>query len=55
MAFFDICRDNGLEVGKVAQEVMENVMFEEDRGDELLRRTVFGYEVKWKDLIETQR
>ena len=51
MAFFDVCRDKGLEVEKVVEEVMEKVMFEEDRGDELLRRTVFGYEVRWKDLI----
>ena len=55
MAFFYICRDNGLEIEKVVQEVMEKVMFEEDRGDELLRRTVFGYEVRWKDVTKTQR
>ena len=55
MAFFDICRDKGLEIDRVVQEVMEKVMFEEDRGDELLRRTVFGYEVRWKDVDETQR
>lgn len=54
MAFFDVCKDKGLQVEKVVEEVMEKVMFEEDRGDELLRRTVFGYEVRWKDLIETQ-
>lgn len=54
MAFFDLCREKGLEVGKVVEQVMEKVMFEKDRGDELLRRTVFGYEVRWKDLIETQ-
>ena len=54
MAFFDVCRGKGLEVGKVVEEVMEEVMFEKDKGDELLRRTVFGYEVRWKDLIETE-
>ena len=54
MAFFDICRDKGLAVNKVVEEVMDKVMFEEDKGDELLRRTVFGYEVRRKDLIETQ-
>lgn len=53
MVFFDICRDRGLLVEKVVEKVMEKVMFEEDRGDELLRRTVFGYEVKWKDSNET--
>ena len=55
MAFFDVCRDKGLEVEKVLEEVMEKVMFENDRGDELLRRTVFGYQVRWKDSIEIQR
>lgn len=55
MAFFDLCRGKGLEVDQVAEEVMEKVMFENDRGDEVLRKTVFGYEMRWKDLIETQR
>lgn len=55
MAFFDVCRDKGLEVDKVVEEVMEKVMFEKDKGDDLLRRTVFGYQVRWKDLTETQR
>ena len=52
MAFFDLCGEKGLVVDRVVEEVMEKVMFEKDRGDELLRRTVFGYEVRWKDLIE---
>lgn len=47
MAFFTLCKERGLEVQKVAEEVMEAVMFEEDEGDELMRRTVFGYEVRW--------
>lgn len=55
MAFFGLCKEKGLEMDKVLEEVMEKVMFEEDKGDELLRRTVFGYEVRWKDLIETKR
>lgn len=55
LAFFELCRDKGLRVEKVVEEVMENVMFEKDKGDELLRRTVFGYEVRWKDLVETQQ
>lgn len=52
MAFFDVCRDRGLVVEKVVEEVMEKIMFEEDKGDELLRRTVFGYQVRRKDLNE---
>ncbi|CZS90669.1 hypothetical protein WAI453_004046 [Rhynchosporium graminicola] len=48
MAFFDLVREKGFSVEKVLEEKMEKVMFEEDRGDEELRRTVFGYVVRWK-------
>ncbi|KAL6715526.1 Protein N-terminal and lysine N-methyltransferase efm7 [Lecanora helva] len=48
MAFFDLCRERGLTVRKVIEKVMDKVMFEEDRGDELLRRTVFGYDIRWE-------
>lgn len=41
-----------LAVNKILEEVMDDVMFKEDRGDELLRRTVFGYEIVWADLQE---
>jgi nicotinamide N-methyltransferase len=47
MAFFDLCRDAGFHVEKVLEEKMDKVMFEEDRGDEEIRRTVFGYVVTW--------
>ncbi|TIA49918.1 hypothetical protein D6C77_09411 [Aureobasidium pullulans] len=47
LAFFDLAKENGLVVDKVLEKVMDKVMFEEDPGDELLRRTVFGYEVRW--------
>ena len=47
LAFFDLCREKGLVVDKLLEEEMGKVMFENDRGDETLRRTVFGYEVKW--------
>lgn len=47
MAFFDLARESGLLVEKVLEEKMNKVMFEADRGDEELRRTVFGYEMKW--------
>ena len=49
LAFFTLCGQKGLVVEKVLEEIMEKVMFEEDRGDEMLRRTVFGYEVRWPD------
>jgi len=47
MAFFDLAREAGFVVEKTLEKVMEKVMFEEDPGDELLRRTVFGYELSW--------
>lgn len=47
MAFFDLVREAGFMVEKVLEEMMEKVMFEKDLGDEVLRRTVFGYEVKY--------
>lgn len=48
MAFFDLCRGEGYVVEKILEEKMEKVMFEEDRGDEELRRTVFGFVVRRK-------
>ena len=54
MAFFEVCRGRGLVVEKVVEEKMEKVMFEGDRGDEELRRTVFGFEIRWGDLGERE-
>lgn len=45
--FFDLAREHGFVVSKVVEHTMDKVMFEADPGDELLRRTVFGYEVRW--------
>ncbi|KAL9584073.1 MAG: hypothetical protein Q9203_004816 [Teloschistes exilis] len=50
MAFFDLARDAGFRVTRVVKRVMDKLMFKDDRGDELLRRTVFGYELTWADL-----
>lgn len=47
LAFFDLAREAGLTVTKVFEEEVEKVMFETDPGDEKIRRTVFGYEVRW--------
>jgi EEF1A N-terminal glycine/lysine methyltransferase len=47
MMFFDIAKEQGFTIKKVLEKVMDKVMFEEDRGDELMRRTVFGYELTW--------
>lgn len=49
IAFFEEARGCGFRVEKVFETVMEKVMFEEDRGDEGLRRTVFGYSLTWAD------
>lgn len=38
-----------LKVRKISEQILDKVMFEEDRGDELLRRTVYGYELMWTD------
>ena len=54
VAFFEICTRRGLAVQKIVKTIMDKVMFVEDKGDELLRRTVFGYELKWKDLVEVK-
>ncbi|MCJ1431022.1 nicotinamide n-methyltransferase [Xylographa pallens] len=48
MAFFDLARQGGFVVDKVLEKVMENVMFIEDRGDELLRKTVYGFVLRWQ-------
>lgn len=47
MAFFDLVKEAGFTVEQILEEKMEKVMFEKDPGDEELRRTVFGYVIKW--------
>jgi len=47
MAFFGLVREAGFTVEKVLEDKMDKVMFESDPGDEGLRRTVFGYVVRW--------
>lgn len=49
LAFFDLVRDTQrFEIRKLGEWIMDKVMFEEDPGDERLRRTVFGWEVSWR-------
>ncbi|KAL9046055.1 MAG: hypothetical protein Q9214_001019 [Letrouitia sp. 1 TL-2023] len=50
LRFFELAREAGLQVEKVVEERMERVMFEDDPGDEGLRRTVFGFELRWGGL-----
>lgn len=49
LAFFDVAQKAGFRVEKVFEEVMEKAMFENDPGDEKLRRTIFGYRLTWAD------
>ncbi|PGH34541.1 hypothetical protein GX50_02624 [[Emmonsia] crescens] len=49
VAFFPRAEESGFVVTKVFERMAEKVMFEEDPGDEKLRRTVFGYELRWKE------
>ncbi|ODH51230.1 hypothetical protein GX48_02659 [Paracoccidioides brasiliensis] len=48
VAFFPRAEENGFVVTKVFEKLTEKAMFEDDPGDERLRRTVFGYELRWK-------
>ena len=48
LAFFDLARKSGFAVEKILEQTMDKVMLENDPGDEKLRRTVFGYTVKWR-------
>ncbi|KAJ9151240.1 Protein N-terminal and lysine N-methyltransferase EFM7 [Pleurostoma richardsiae] len=47
LAFFDVARERGFEVEKVLEKRMERAMFEDDPGDEEVRKTVLGFTVKW--------
>ncbi|KAL9604046.1 MAG: hypothetical protein Q9219_000808 [cf. Caloplaca sp. 3 TL-2023] len=49
MAFFDLAQEGGLQVTQVVKRVLDKLMFKDDRGDELLRRTVFGYTLTWTE------
>ncbi|KAL9052401.1 MAG: hypothetical protein Q9162_005431 [Coniocarpon cinnabarinum] len=51
LAFFDLVRqDRRLIVDELGKWMMDQVMFEDDRGDETLRRTVLGYKLRWADV-----
>ncbi|KAE8145177.1 hypothetical protein BDV25DRAFT_165229 [Aspergillus avenaceus] len=47
--FFPLAENNGFKVEKIFEKLMDAVLFENDHGDERLRRTVFGYKIKWKE------
>ncbi|KAJ5884780.1 RNA polymerase II Elongator complex associated protein Kti12 [Penicillium taxi] len=45
--FFPLAEAGGFTVTKIFEKLMGEVLFENDPGDERLRRTVFGYELRW--------
>ncbi|KAJ9267743.1 putative nicotinamide N-methyltransferase Nnt1 [Paecilomyces variotii] len=47
--FFPLAEENGFTVTKIFEKLMDKVLFENDPGDEKLRRTVFGYEIRWAE------
>lgn len=47
LAFFDLARERGFVVEQVLEKVMERPMFEDDPGDEEVRKTCTGWIVRW--------
>ncbi|KAK2754676.1 nicotinamide n-methyltransferase [Arachnomyces sp. PD_36] len=47
--FFPLAEAGGFTVTPIFEKIMDNLLFEDDPGDQLLRRTVFGYELRWKE------
>ncbi len=47
LAFFDIARERGFIVDKILEKKMDKAMFENDPGDEDVRKTVTGFTVCW--------
>ncbi|KAL3466251.1 hypothetical protein BJX64DRAFT_284819 [Aspergillus heterothallicus] len=47
--FFPLAEAGGFTVTKVFEKLVDKVLFENDPGDERLRRTVFGYELRWSE------
>ena len=46
--FYRLAEQSGLQVDKFMEKLMNRPMYEHDRGDETLRRTVYGYEISWR-------
>ncbi|KAL2119733.1 hypothetical protein VTJ04DRAFT_6694 [Mycothermus thermophilus] len=49
LAFFDLAREQGFVVEKVLEKKTERPLFEEDPGDEEVRKTVTGWTLRWPD------
>ncbi|KAI5283454.1 nicotinamide n-methyltransferase, partial [Ascosphaera acerosa] len=46
--FFPLTEEAGFTVTPIFEKKMEKLLFEDDPGDEEIRRTVYGYELRWK-------
>ncbi|KAH8884655.1 hypothetical protein GQ53DRAFT_661553 [Thozetella sp. PMI_491] len=47
LAFFDLAREQGFEVEQIFERKMDRPLFENDPGDEEVRKTVLGFTVRW--------
>ena len=50
LEFFKVAEHAGFRAQKFMERLMDRPMYDEDRGDEVLRRTVFGYTLEWSSL-----
>jgi len=46
----EMALEGGFNIVKTLETLLERPMFEEDKGNRDLRRTVYGYELSWADL-----
>ncbi|KAI2610352.1 uncharacterized protein GGS25DRAFT_257219 [Hypoxylon fragiforme] len=49
LAFFELARERGFRVEKILEEKMSKAMFENDPGDEEVRKTVTAFTLRWPD------
>ncbi|KAI5856716.1 hypothetical protein GGS23DRAFT_396313 [Durotheca rogersii] len=49
LAFFDLARERGFLVDKIVEEKTDRAMFEDDPGDEDVRKTVTAFTLRWPE------
>ncbi|CAN8097895.1 unnamed protein product [Discula destructiva] len=54
LAFFDLARERGFVVEQILERVMERPMFDNDPGDEEVRKRVTGWAVRWPEQEEAE-
>jgi nicotinamide N-methyltransferase len=52
LGFFRMAKERGWEIEQVVEETKYGVMFEEDKGDERLRGTVWGWAMRRRDSVD---